>query len=196
MLVLKTGRKVQVFPVLWSLLLVFSCIFQKGLWNGVALMEEGQRTQFLFLFLCLIVCFSLSEIPQLCSFSCYLLASRFPLLWADPVSKWLSHAICGTTVIFLSSSLWCQRPGTMTPWQAPACSKCSSDWQDRAQALDQIPRSQLAHMEVNRYFVSDFSKSRTRLQIACLYEQMKPFIPPLHCESRVSEKCMLVGFFL
>jgi len=66
----------------------------------------------MFLFLCLAVCFSLSQIPQLCSFSCYPLASHFPLLWADPVAKWLNHAICGTIVIFLSSSLWCQRLGS------------------------------------------------------------------------------------
>lgn len=58
----------------------------------------------------------------------------------------------------------------MTPWQAPAYSKCSSNQQDQAQALDQTTRSKLAHVEVNGYFVSDFSENKIRLQITCLHE--------------------------
>lgn len=107
---------------------------------------------------------------KLCSFSCYLLTGLFPLLWADPVAKWLNHAICGTTVIFLSSSLWCQRLGRITLWQAPGFSKCSSYRQDKAQVLDQTPRSKLAHAQFIGCFVSDFSENKIRLQITCLHE--------------------------
>lgn len=58
----------------------------------------------------------------------------------------------------------------MTPWQGPAFSKRPSDRQDQAQALDQTPRSALAHTGVNGCFVSDFSENKIRLQITCLHE--------------------------
>lgn len=153
-------------------------------------MEEGQRRQFLFLFLCSPVYFSLSEIPQLCSFSWYLLASHFPLLWADPVAKWLNHAICGTTVIFLSSSLWCQRPVRMTPWQAPAFSKCSGS----GSSSGSDPKVQVSSHESQWVFcfwlLREWDQASDNLFIwvnKVLYSSA-----PLHCGSCVSGKHTLV----
>lgn len=79
MLALQTGKKVQVLLLHYEAL--SSLAFLEGSLKWSCLDRRRPKEAFFFFsFVYLLICFSSGKMPQLCSFSCYLLTSRFPLL--------------------------------------------------------------------------------------------------------------------